>query len=405
MLVSDRYEFYFYSMGKVLVYLSFILALEACIPDSDQINPVINPDLQVKSSLDSTKLTLTLSWNDFKKHFKTVSYTVVLQKYFVVNQYDTVARNYDGNALSGIASTPNTTVRGTVIARNGQGQVFRENFTVNVGAPVAPNGNYFVLQDVSFERYLIDAKIDSDKTLNGLLLKSDAQKVEYMNLREGPLPGVDYYPANLKGIEHFESLTYLDINTAFTDSLDVSQNTKLTFLDCRGYNVPGFYQAELNDLVLGNKSRLTTLICGSSGLTSLDLSRCPALKTLVCASSHLTELKLTACSQLEYLNVSGNNLQRLDVTGNSKLRFLDCSGAQSAQGLASLDLSQNVELRELHCINQRIATPLSLCTNTKLLVSRTDHTPIPTIAVPFPIDETLLTNWSKDRSTEYKDCN
>lgn len=392
-------------MKKVLSYLLCAFACGACTSDPDQISPVVNPDLQVKSILDPTKLTLTLSWNDFKKHFKTVSYTVVLRNYFVVNKYDTVARNHDGNTLSDIAITPNTTVNGTVIARSGRGQVFREDFTVNVGAPIAPNNRYVILHDVSFERYLVDAKIDSDNTLNGLLLKEDAQKADSLNLREGPVPGVDYYPGNLKGIEHFPNLTYLTINTARTDSLDLSQNHKLTYLDCRGYNVPGFYLVKLAYLGLSDNPQLATLTCGSSLLTSLDLSKCPALKTLICTSSTLKRLQPTACRQLEYLDVFNNDLQSLDVTNNLKLRFLNCSGARSVQGLTDLDLSKNSELRELYCMDQRIATPLSLCANTKLVVSRTDHTPIPTIAVPFPIDETLLTIWSKDKRSEYKACN
>lgn len=380
------------------------MTVAGCIPESNQISPVVNPDLQVRSELDSGKLKLTLIWNDLGKYYRDITYTVVVRKTFLVNQFDTLALNQKLNTLDGIAVVPNTTVDGTVYARTGQGQVFKDEFSLKVGAPAVPNDRYVALQDIAFERYLVDAKIDSDKTLNGLILKADIQQVDTLNLRKVPSLGIDYFPTNLKGIEYFTGLTHLTINTAFVDSLDLSQNKALVFLDCQGYNVPGFYQAKLAYLQLGSKPRLTQLLCGSSELTTLDLTGCPLLKTLSCSTSYLKVLQSTACPELEYINVSSNNLVLLDVTANVNLRFLDCSGARSLQGLASLDVSKNPELRELHCQSQRINTPLSLCSNKKLVVCRTDQTPIPTIQVPFPVDETLLQRWSKDAKTAFTSC-
>lgn len=388
---------------KLLCYCLILLGWAACTPDPVAYIPPTQT-LQVQSQLTASKLRLTLTWNDLGRYDQSVTYTVVLRNYFGLNQYDTVARDQTLNTISNIAVVPNTTINGTVSARTGRGQVLQEVFSFKVGAPKSPDAKYVVLHDVAFERYLVDTKIDSDQTLNGLVLKKDVVAVDSLNLRDGPLPGVDYYPATLEGIGAFVGLKYLNVNTALTDSLDLTRNQQLLALNCQGYNVPGFYQARLMHLKLGNQPRLLQLYCGTSELTTLDLSGCAALQTFSCASSNLRELTLTNNQQLTHIDVSSNALSELNVSSNRQLRYLNCSWPRPSQGLRSLDVGQNAELRELYIQGQTINTPLLLCANTKLLVFLSSQTPIPTISVPFPIDEQLLRQWIKDSSTTYKTC-
>ena len=116
--------------------------------------------------------------------------------------------------------------------------------------------------------------------------------------------------SNLIGIEDFLALEELRCHSNNISSLDISQNTALTYLNV-GYNPItildvsqngaltwlGCYTTPLTNLDLIQNTSLTFLQCGFTGLMSLDLSQNTALETLYCTDN-----------QLEYLNVkNGNN--------------------------------------------------------------------------------------------------
>ena len=68
---------------------------------------------------------------------------------------------------------------------------------------------------------------------------------------------------SLRGIEHFKSLTTLYCKNNQLTELDVSQNTKLAYLDC--------YANQLTALDVSRNTALTTLYCSDNSLTSLDI--------------------------------------------------------------------------------------------------------------------------------------
>ncbi len=59
------------------------------------------------------------------------------------------------------------------------------------------------IPDQNFEKALIDLGIDSDKKINGLVLRKDVQSVAFLYLRNKNI-------RSLKGIEAFTSLISLD---------------------------------------------------------------------------------------------------------------------------------------------------------------------------------------------------
>ena len=183
-------------------------------------------------------------------------------------------------------------------------------------SPNAPSGGYFYIAannpaycipidkehfpDTAFRRYVTDFDRDEDEQLS----PGEIRMVTDIGVSNREIH-------DLRGIEHFAFLQFLNCSANNLASLDVSQNTTLTGLDC-----------------------------SDNQLTSLDLSRNTSLMFLICSDNQLTSLDLSRNTALLMLECSNNALQDLDVSGILALGGLDCSKNQ----LASLDLSQNAKL-------------------------------------------------------------
>lgn len=92
------------------------------------------------------------------------------------------------------------------------------------------------IPDKNFEQALVDLKIDTDGEVNGYLLKSDAQAVTFLDVSYKKIK-------NLKGIEAFTSLSFLDCSNNLLSNLDLKNNIGLTVL----FN-------DVNDLIYSNTS-------------------------------------------------------------------------------------------------------------------------------------------------------
>ena len=122
---------------------------------------------------------------------------------------------------------------------------------------------------------------------------------------------------SLKGIEFFTNLKVFDFAYRFIKELDLSANKKLEFIR----------------LDLGLLEKLNI-----SGLTSL--------KSLICLRGLLTELDVSTCTSLEYFCCKNNSrLTSLDLTNNINLKELDCSYNQ----LTSIILPQSEMLSKVEC--------------------------------------------------------
>ena len=126
--------------------------------------------------------------------------------------------------------------------------------------------------------------------------------------------------SDLTGIEAFTALTVLNCSSNLITSLDVSQNTALTSLNCAG---DGYAQGQITSLDVSLNTALTEFYCFENQIDSLNISQNTALITLWCYE---------------------NQLDSLNVSQNPALTTLWCSNNQ----LSSLDLSQNTSLGDLN---------------------------------------------------------
>ena len=183
--------------------------------------------------------------------------------------------------------------------------------------------------------------------------------------------------SNLKGIEYFTALTYLDCSLNQLTSLDVSKNTALTYLSCICF--------QLTSLDVSKNTALTELSCGNNQLTSLNVSNNTALRRLYCDNNQLTSLNVSNNTALTSLYCSNNQLTSLDVSKNTELINLYCSDnlltSLDVKGLylerldcgnnqlTSLDLTSATQLEELDCSdNQLTALVATDCSELKELI-------------------------------------
>ena len=76
------------------------------------------------------------------------------------------------------------------------------------------------IPDKNFEQVLIDLGIDSDKSINGQILKSDAAFITFLDMSNKNI-------RDLSGIEAFTSLIYFHCNDNELSELDLRQNIAL----------------------------------------------------------------------------------------------------------------------------------------------------------------------------------
>ena len=146
-------------------------------------------------------------------------------------------------------------------------------------------------------------------------------------------------------------LKELDLSEkGLTDLSDIKYFINLTDLNCQ--------ENQLTSLDLSNNTALTWLWCSNNQLTSLDVSGCAALEELGCGGNQLTSLDVSNNTALEILSCGDNQFTTLDVSKNTALRWLSCDDNQ----LTSLDLSNNIALVNLWCEENQL-TSLDLRNN------------------------------------------
>ena len=118
---------------------------------------------------------------------------------------------------------------------------------------------------------------------------------------------------------------------------------KVTVLNCENN--------QLTSLNVSNNTVLTFLDCSSNQLSSLEVSNNKKLEKLYCRSNQLTSLDISNNKELEILWCNNNQLTTLNVSNNVKLWFLSCHDNQ----LTSLDVSKNTLFEQLFCYNNKIS--------------------------------------------------
>lgn len=193
---------------------------------------------------------------------------------------------------------------------------------------------------------------------------------------------------NLGGIEHFKNLTRLGIYNAAITALNLTQNTKLDYLEVRQTKVTSLnisnntqltqlsldYNEFLTDITVGSKPELQRLSVTFDKITTVDVSLCPKLNYLNLTNNLITSLDLSQVPRLASLNVSANKLTALDVSKNTRLTVLTLG----YNNIPTLDLSKNT-LLDIAMLQGNPLTTIDVSKNiylTQLVVDDTDLTNI-----------------------------
>ena len=135
----------------------------------------------------------------------------------------------------------------------------------------------------------------------------------------------------------------------------------------------GVFGAKLDDIIIGEASKLEELRLIGSNLQQLDLSKCPALRFLSignnklksldlshnpdleelhCYKNEISHLNLSSCPKLNLLYAQKNQLQEVDLSANFALRNLTLS----TNPLRSIDVSKHTLLEELTLSDTQLKT-------------------------------------------------
>ncbi len=151
---------------------------------------------------------------------------------------------------------------------------------------------YTAIPDPNFEQFLIDASYDSELTLDGQILTSDAEMVDRVDPN-----GTSHNIADLSGIEDFIALEYLGIGNFRGSSID-----------------------------LGTKPNLETVtLILSPFLTNLDITQCPNIKNLNLLNCAFSELDISNNLNISALVLNDNPISSIDLTAHTELYDLSCS--------------------------------------------------------------------------------
>lgn len=163
------------------------------------------------------------------------------------------------------------------------------------GIPVDPEH----FPDGNFREYIY-MEIDQD----GILSEEEINSVTFIDVTDRGI-------SSLIGIEYFTELEELHCSNNKLTELDVSKNSRLTFLSC--------VNNQLTILDMSGNRELTQLWCNGNYLTELNLLENRKLTHLNCAANKLTELDLSNNTELIELYYSPNPLNNLDLSNNTRL--------------------------------------------------------------------------------------
>ena len=233
---------------------------------------------------------------------------------------------------------------------------------------------YIDIPDIHFETKLIELGIDSDGTINQQILRSDAEKLNRLDLNLSANSGeiIDF-----TGIEGFVNITFLsaagqeieDIDLSFNTLLDtlilnanqlthidISNNSNLILLEIQSNElsaIKGLSKSTVlkkvnlsfnnfEEFTIKNES-VETLLISHNLLKSIDTKDAINLKNVFIILNQITTVDFSSNSLLETLVISGNKLQSINLENNTNLTHL----YSSSNLLTSLDVSNNQELIDL----------------------------------------------------------
>ncbi|CAL2104301.1 conserved protein of unknown function precursor containing a type A C-terminal secretion signal [Tenacibaculum sp. 190130A14a] len=140
--------------------------------------------------------------------------------------------------------------------------------------------------------------------------------------------------SDLTGIEGFKSIELLICRRSNLETIDISQNSKLTHLsleDNKLTNIDISTNTELMQLITGGNpigtldisslTKLETLQSNNNNLSTIDISNNPLLRSLNINDNNFTNLNISACSSILQLRIANNQLTSLNVANGNNTNF------------------------------------------------------------------------------------
>ncbi len=329
------------------------------------LKPVTNVDMFLTAPMENVILDQSIAWNSqglpegiadaevawYKgenAEGEPVSGKAEVAQIYTVKITLTVSENYEFS--TGFAATLNGETATGMIEPDGRTVVITKTFPPAVELPegnIPIADEYF--PDPVFQKYVSD-NFDTDNS--GYMNEAERNAVKVINVNESAI-------TDLTGIELFQNLEKLTCDYVRLEALDVSNNTKLTHLECTDTDVSTLdlshnpelilldcqFSENLTTLNVSGCTKLVELNCSFTALTELDLSDCTDLERLYCMGSQLMSMDTSYCTELTVLQCLDNNLTELDVSNNAKLEELYCY----TNCLKELDLSKNTSLKYAFC--------------------------------------------------------
>jgi len=196
-------------------------------------------------------------------------------------------------------------------------------------------GDTVTFSDEVFFQALCDQGVDRNK--DGVITLREAEEVRRLDFL---MTGLE----NLSGLEAFVNLDTLIMKMETLESLDLSGNPGLKYLECTmGYlrSVDLSRNLSLEEINLENNlidslclpggTSLKTFRCGYNLLKALDVSSNPGLEILSCNNNELTTLDLSFNTGLIRMISCGNRLSFLDVSANTRITTLGIDNMPSLE--------------------------------------------------------------------------
>ena len=193
--------------------------------------------------------------------------------------------------------------------------------------------------DDSFEQYLI--WMEMDDVLDDSVLTANIVDVQSLHLGYSSIHDL----TGLEGFLSLDSLTISELQNSDISYLDMSLVPWLKYLDC--YNQNG----QIDSLNLSQNTALQFLDASGNSITSLDLSSNTLLENLTCNFNQIADLDLSNNLQLKSISVAHNSLTSLDLTLNDSLYSVSCSW----NAILELDLSYKPNLEFVFCEHNTLA--------------------------------------------------
>jgi hypothetical protein len=213
------------------------------------------------------------------------------------------------------------------------------------------SAQYTAIPDPNFEQWLLDAGIDSEGTLDGQILTSDA-----LNVVSIEIINPDNNIASFEGIEDFDNLEsfvagFTNCATIDFGSLPILNNILLQLnedldnidiSECPALEIVGVSANNLSSINVDNNPLLRSLSCGLNNIVSINLRFNPALTIITCQSNQLENLDLRNGANTLITGYNSSNNPSLDCI------FVD-DPVYSEANWTNVDATSNFVSNEAEC--------------------------------------------------------